>query len=105
MSKSNLEEKIKNNYMISKVVQIYLTCAQIELLDKYNFKYKNHNIFYNADLNIYTSIENCYSFTNQYNNPLLNHMNTILYTAYCNIDTTYYKNLLSKFLNKILKEK
>lgn len=104
MSTLNLEEKINKNYLISESLQIYLTCKQIELLKKYNFKYINHNIFYNKEEKIYTSIENCFSFTNQKNEKILNQLNAILYQEYLLMDSTEEKKQLSIFLKKLKKE-
>ena len=104
MNTLNLEEKINKNYLISETLQIYLTCKQIELLKKYNFKYINHNIFYNKEEKIYTSIENCYSITNQSNNKQINHLNNILYQEYILMDSTEVKKQLSIFLKKLKKE-
>ena len=104
MNTLNLKEKINKNYLISETLQIYLTCKQIELLKKYNFKYKNHNIFYNKEDKIYTAIENCFSLTNKTNNKILNHINNILYQEYIMMDNTETKKLLSIFLKKLKKE-
>lgn len=104
MNTLNLEEKINKNYLISESLQIYLTCKQIELLKKYNFKYINHNIFYNKEEKIFTSIENCFSFTNQKNKKILNHLNAILYQEYIMFDSTEEKRILSIFLKKLKKE-
>lgn len=100
----NSEEKINDNYMISESLQIYLTCKQIELLKKYNFKYLNHNIFYNKEEKIYTTIENCFSLTNQNKNKLLKHLNNLLYQEYLLMDSTEEKKQLSIFLKKLKKE-
>lgn len=104
MRTCSLEEKINKNYLISKTLQIYLTCKQIELLKKYNFEYLNHNIFYNKEEKIYTTIENCFSFTNTSNNNLLNYLNNILYQEHIMIDSTEEKRILSIFLKKLKKE-
>lgn len=104
MNTLNLEEKINKNYLISESLQIYLTCKQIELLKKYNFKYINHNIFYNKEEKIYTSIENCFSFTNQENKRIINQLNAILYQEYLLMDSTEEKKQLSIFLKKLKKE-
>ncbi len=104
MNTLNLEEKINNNYMISESLQIYLTCKQIELLKKYNFKYLNHNIFYNKEEKIYTTIENCFSFTNKSNNKTLKQINNLLYQEYLLMDSTEEKKQLSIFLKKLKKE-
>lgn len=104
MNTLNLEEKINDNYLISETLQIYLTCKQIELLKKYNFKYINHNIFYNKEEKIYTTIENCFSLTNQNNNKLLKHLNNLLYQEYLLMDSTEEKKQLNIFLKKLKKE-
>lgn len=104
MNTLNLEEKIHKNYMISTSLQVYLTCKQIELMKKYNFKYVNHNIFYNKEEKIYTTIENCYSFSNKNNNKLLNHLNLLLYQEQILMDATESKKQLSIFLKKLRKD-
>lgn len=104
MSTSNLDKKIINNYNVSKISQIYLTCKQLELLEKNNFHYVDHNVFYNEDLNIYTYIKNCYSFTNRKNHTLINQLNGIMYNEYINIEKTNRKKILKQLLKNIIKE-
>lgn len=104
MNTWKLEEKINNNYLINKYLQIYLTCKQIEILKNYNFKYVNQNIFYNSEEKIYTSIENCFSFTNEKKTKILDRMNAQLYNEYIQMDDSQIKKSLKKLINKLIEK-